>query len=394
MNHAEMIRKSRKLFAVRWRTYAGAAAAVSLLASGYSLIPGIVTLSLLAGIMLGTAAASLGLVIASRKLNQALASSLSLDEIRALIREWGRPGILQGWSGASDLLAHCLSRFEKRSDLSREEWEVMGMATTLLFAKLPREAVKLLCRAEVHEAAEWLKRNSTSSIAGGRRLRKLVAALGRINKDRRAELPDFAPTIEESLGVDEVLESARQTIRLGRFGLGVLALVVGCTLLSIVGTGSASFLPMLSAMMVGIRLLAVEEGTKRARHDSIEGEVLPTLLEELGSNASGGRRKLIQMALRDAIRQTDDFSAMRLEHFEKLLDLHSTAKPRDRAAIAQVIRDQAPAALYPSVQDRAELWLANRSRHAPRALKELTEIRVGMLRRIESSKAPFLQEVP
>lgn len=389
-----MIRRSQKLFAVRWRTYAVAAAAISLLACGYSLIPGIVALSLLAGIVLGTAAASLGLVTASRRLNQALASSLSLDEIRALIREWGRPGILQGWSGASDLLAHCLARLEKRSDLSQEEWEVIGIATTVLFSKLPREAVKLLYQAEVYEAAEWLKGTSTSSIAGGRRLRKLVAALGRMDKERRAELPDFAPTIIESLGVAEALESARQTICFGRSGLGVFVLLVGCTLLSIVAPGSSSFVPMLAAMSLGIRLLAVEEGAKSVPHYSIKGEVLPTLLEELGSEASRGRRKLLQVALRDAIRQTDDFSAMRLEHFERLLDLHSTAKLRDRAAIAQVIRDQAPAALYPSVQDRAERWLANRSRHAPRMLKELTEIRVGMLRRIESNKTPSLQEVP
>ncbi len=389
-----MIRRSQRLFAVRWRTYTVAAAAVSLLACGYSLIPGIVALSLLAGIVLGTAVAPLGLVIASRRLNQALASSLSLDEIRALIREWGRPGTLQGWSGASDLLAHCLPRLERRSDLSQEEWEVIGMATTLLFAKLPREAVELLRRAEVYEAAEWLKATSTASIAGGSRLRKLVATLGRIHKDRRAELPDFAPTMKESLGMAEVLESARQSIRSGRYGLGAWALLVGCTLLSIFGTGSASFLPMLAAMSLGIRLLAIEEGAKGAPRYLIDGEVLPTLLEEFGSDAGRGRRKLIQMALRDAIRQTDDFSAMRLEHFERLLDLHSTAKPRDRAAIAQLIRDQAPAALYPSVQDRAERWLANRSRHAPRMLKELTEIRVGMLRRIESNKNPSLQEVP
>jgi hypothetical protein len=85
---------------------------------------------------------------------------------------------------------------------------------------------------------------------------------------------------------------------------------------------------------------------------------------------------------------------MSASHFGALLEILGRSRVFGREEVVQVLATFAPRELLPRVIEESDRWMASKSRRAPRHLRELTAIRLGMLRRLGENEPSAPQEVP
>jgi len=390
-----LIAKSRRLFLARWWTVAVATVGVLVM---LSVAPDnrfdVIALPL--AIMIGTAGAVIsGLVALSSQLNKELANSLSLGEIRSLIRSYGRAAPLQAWQGQSDLLGHCLPRLGSRSELSAEEWNILARATTHGFAKLSSESTQLLLRAKVFEVVSDLAGIASSPLGGSRRIRRLVSALGRISASQRAELPAFAPALHDPRTASDFIGEAKRGRHLTHFLVMLVVLTLGCKALSALSGSSGFFPPMFLATLGFVRYLSVKEKFSGSIAPALEASVLPTLLRQWRDSENRQQKRLIGDAIIGALGENPDFSTMQPQDHEVLWNLYRSGSGRMRKSLTSTLRDHISPLVLSLVQEEATLWMQSSHRGAPRRIRELTELRmsiIGRRERLEKTAVP--QEVP
>ena len=388
-----MIRRSQKLAVARWwvtvATVVVAVIVMSLHKPGDTEI-----LSAMAGFLSAAGGVMFAMLQWSNFLNRGLVQRLTGSEKREIIRLFGRPNPLPYQLGYGDLVLHILRSLTSRSELSEAEWQIITEIAVPSEFRLGRASAAALRRAEVVEVEAWLKKQPTWPARTPSRVRSLVEDLSRFPHRLRESLPPFAPRQAHPFRVKDILRACEDEFVFLLMSLGAILILVGHTIASLFA-GTCSIVPLSFAAAGCILTFTEILNRARAPHSDPPGpDVLPELIDQF-RQASGGREIWIRRnAVVYAARATSDFSQMSANHFAALLEILGRSLVFGREEVVQVLATFAPRELLPRVIEESDRWMASKSRRAPRHLRELTAIRLGMLRRLGENEPPALQEVP
>jgi hypothetical protein len=325
------------------------------------------------------------------RLNRQLAESLGIDEIRHLLRIAGRESPLQFGIGLHGLISLCLPRLASRDQLSETEWKIVGT----LAARGIGSAAKALQRAQVWEASTWTHTVEDQDQAMFASNSKIVRELTSLTVDQRAALPAFAPAIPDAWDADDFILAARQPLSIRSwFGAGAI-FFFACLVLSF-ATGSASVAPLIYGQFLFLFRFwkAPSRSSAVATCPPLPG-TLRHLLTAVRHAQGRPRERILIRALAAAIRVSEDFSGLGLSDYLALLAMIERTEKPSIEAIAQALRNHAPADLLTELQAASVRWLESKQMRAPEYLAAVTDIRVGILSRVgDKPSLPTIQEVP
>lgn len=397
MTQPELIAKSRRLVVARWWVYVLMWACVVLVASAARPEHARTLLPVILGLLALGGGAGLVLLQISRRLNRDLVEKLSIEEIRALIRMHGRPSLIGFRRGYIDLVTAALPKISRRSDLSESEWQMVAGTFVHDLTQLGRASDSLLRSLKVHEAAVWFQRSSSASSRPSKRVRSLTNDLSRISLKERESLSGFADHVPDPYSFSDYVEAAREeAFAANCFWASIAILIAGLAITVFVG--SRDFFGYVFYAVIAFAYGSVRMRDLRLyRPAPSNPDVLPELVEWY-KGANGRREHSIRrMAVISAVLGTVDFSGMRTEHYLTLLDIWGSGLKFGREQLAIVLRDHAPASVVCRVREELQHWMESKSASSPQRITELTEIRLGILRRTTlptPEQNVSMQEVP
>jgi len=391
VNHEEMIRKSRWLFNARRMVWLVTMGLVLLVYSMLGSLDTLLDVAPMAAPAIAGTLVGLLMLSVSRQHNRRLAACLSVDEIRQLLRIYGRDTSLHFGAELSDVLPLCLPRLVTRDQLSEAEWKIVGSMSL----RGIDSATKALVRAQVWEVNTWAHRSEPGEQPLFVNNSKPLRALSNLTADERATLPRFAEAVPDTWNADDFIAAAQHVPALKATLRGFVLFAVGCIAVSLatrsganIGGSIGLFLVMLSASLISPIQPAV------ATFPPAHGTLRDLLVAVKGARHRTRRRILIS-ALGSAIRVSTDFSELRHDDFLILLGLLDDAAKADRESISQTLQAHAPASLLPDLGMSTQRWLQSSRRDAPAWIEELTRIRMGIIGRGNlSHHRSGIQEVP
>ncbi len=312
-------------------------------------------------------------LVAALVITRWLVSRLNVEQVRALIRHFGRP-IPMGEAAACELiLRQSLSKIKSRSDLSEAEWRTLTRAMASTSAQLRKTVDRLLRSHQIVEASAWLGDERERS-----ELFRTVKALRAIQRAHPGNLPRFARQIPAPWGAEDYIRWAefelQQWGQVGAIGGALAGLAFATALPDLRPWVGLFFLPL---VLVGVSG-SIFSNIRIARPDEIEPDVVPTLLAQREASRTRLSRWKSRRALSHAIRSINDFSSLREADWERLLLLLREKPKDDRVALLTALSEQAPTILLPLVQEELARWLSSTEKVAPFRIEELNTIRIRM----------------
>lgn len=312
-------------------------------------------------------------LVAAHVITRWLVSRLNVEQVRALIRHFGRP-IPMGEAVACELiLRRSLSKIKTRSDLSEAEWRTLTRAMASTSAQLRNKVDRLLRSHQIVEASAWLGDERERS-----ELFRTVKALRAIQRAHPGNLPRFARQIPAPWRAEDFIGWAefelQQLVKIATGGCSLAGLAFAAALPDLRPWIGLFILPLVLVFVSGSRDFEVPI----APPDEIEPDVLPTLLARREASRTRLSRWKSRRALSHAIRSINDFSSLREADWERLLLLLREKPKDDRVALLTALSEHAPTNLLPLVQEELARWLSSTEKVAPFRIEELNTIRVRM----------------
>lgn len=312
-------------------------------------------------------------LVAAHVITRWLASRLNVEQVRALIRHFGRP--IPSWEAAACelILRQSLSKIKTRSDLSEAEWRTLTRAMASTSAQLRNKVDRLLRSHQIVEASVWLGDERERS-----ELFRTVKALRAIQRAHPGNLPPFARQIPTPWGAEDYIRWAefelQQWGQVGAIGGALAGLAFATALPDLRPWVGLFFLPL---VLVGVSG-SIFSNMRIARPDEIEPDVVPTLLAQREASRTGLSRWKSRRALSHALRSIDNFSSLTQADWERLLLLLREKPKDDRVALLTALSEHAPTNLLPLVQEELAMWLSSTEKVAPFRIEELNTIRIRM----------------
>ena len=310
-----------------------------------------------------------------------VARHMTMDQVRALVRTYGRPKIRREALAEARLLVQALKAVKSRSDLSEEEWRILAVALSSGTPRIQSVTHKLFRRHQVIEALVWLKEEEERGQLPVGGLSQTIGALRDLKREHSGHLAPFAAPLSTPWRAEDFASWAeaerQQRISIAAM-IGSLAAVALLLTSSDYQRWAILFVPVLVLLggwgwSDGLDVLVPP--------DRVEPGLIRTLLDRHDASRSWSARWAGRRALAHALRSLQDFSDLATDDWRRLLLLLREKPGDDWIALLRALADFGPVELAPIVEEESERWLESREKIAPFRIQELTEIRLAIHRR-------------